>query len=294
MRLNYYKKANFGDALNPMIFKKFLPDFFDENPDHDFFGIGSILGLSMVKKARHKIIFSSGFAYGSLPDIDDSYDIICVRGPLSAKALNIDKKLAIADGALLLKEFDYPKVKKEYDFSFMPHWESENKYPWQKICAEAGIHYVSPTSDPDFIIQEILKSRCVIAEAMHFAIVADTLRVPWIPIKCYPTINEFKWQDWTASLEMEFSPFQVKELYEASVIKDFLRRKSPVKLPEMLFGLVAKSRTVYEDVFIKGKAIKGFQEAKKIVPQLSADSLLNSKVAALKDKLVYTKMKYKG
>ena len=279
--------------MNPMIFNKFLPNFFDEDPEHDFFGIGSILGLSMVKKARRKIILSSGFAYGSIPEIDASYDIICVRGPLTAKALNINKKLGIADGALLLKEFGFAQVDKEYDFSFMPHWESEKKYPWKKICAEAGINYVSPTSDPNFIIQEILKSKSVIAEAMHFAIVADTLRVPWTPVKCYPSINEFKWRDWTSSLEMEFSPFQIVGLHDPTVIEDFLRRKSPVNFPNMFYRVLAEARSGYEDIFLKSQVIKGFKKAKNRVPQLSKDSLLSEKVEALMNKVHYTERKYR-
>ncbi len=293
MRLKYYKKANFGDALNPIIFNKLLPDFFDEDSEHDFFGIGSILGLPMVKEANKKIIFSSGFAYGNVPQIDSSYDIVCVRGPLSAKALNIDKKLGIVDGALLLRELDFNKVKKEYDFSFMPHWESELRYPWKTLCEQAGIHYVSPTSDTDFVIEEILKSKCVIAEAMHYAIVADTLRVPWVPVKSYSKISDFKWQDWTASLEMAHEPITLAPLYDAKTVKGFLKRKSPVKLPESMYDLIASGRTTYEDlVFLKKKAIKGFEKAKKTQPQLSKDSLFNSKVDQLMDRLDFVRNKY--
>lgn len=293
MRLKYYKKANFGDALNPMIFNKLLPDFFDENPEQDFFGIGSIIGLPMVKKANKKIIFSSGFAYGKLPQLDSSYDIICVRGPLSAKALNIDEKLGIVDGALLLREFQYENEEKEFDFSFMPHWDSENRYPWEKLCNEAGIHYVSPTSDPDFVIQEILKSKCVIAEAMHYAIVADTLRVPWIPVKAYSSINDFKWQDWTSSLQMGYDPIALAALYAPEVIKNFLKRNSPAKLPEPVYDLVASARSGYENLLLKDRAIKGLEKAKKTAPQLSKDTIFNSKVDQLMERLAYVEKKYK-
>lgn len=293
MRLQYYKKPNFGDALNPKIFNKLLPNFFDEDPEHDFFGIGSILGLPFVTKANKKIIFSSGFAYGKLPQLDSSYDIICVRGPLSAKALNIDKKLGIVDGALLLREFQYKSVEKEYEFSFMPHWESETRYPWDKLCKEAGIHYVSPTAEPEFVIQEILKSKCVIAEAMHYAIVADTLRVPWIPVKAYPTISDFKWQDWTASLDMKHEPISLAALYSPDVIKDFLKRKSPANLPEPIYDVIASARSGYENLMLKGRAIKGIEKAKATAPQLSKDNIFNSKVDQLLEKLAFVEKKYK-
>ena len=293
MRLQYYKKPNFGDALNPMVFNKMLPNFFDDDPEHDFFGIGSIIGLPIVRRANKKIIFSSGFAYGKLPQLDSSYDIICVRGPLSAKALKIDEKLGIADGALLLREFNYESVEKEYDFSFMPHRSSEHRYPWDKLCKEAGIHFVSTAADPEFVIQEILKSKCVIAEAMHYAIVADTLRVPWIPVKAYSTINDFKWQDWTSSLNMDYDPIPLAALYSSESVKNFLKRKSPASLPEQLYDLVASARSGYEDIFLKDRAINGLKKAKETPPQLSKDTVFNSKVDQLMDRLAYVEKKYK-
>ena len=293
MRLQYYKKPNFGDALNPIVFNKMLPNFFNDDPEYDFFGIGSIIGLPIVRRANKKIIFSSGFAYGELPKLDDSYDIICVRGPLSAKALNIDKKLAIADGALLLREFQYEKVEKEYDFSFMPHRSSEHRYPWDKICKEAGIHFVSTAADPEFVIQEILKSKCVIAEAMHYAIVADTLRVPWIPVKAYSTINDFKWQDWSTSLNMDYDPIPLAPLYSPESVKNFLKRKTPATLPEPLYDLVASARSGYEKLFLKDRAINGLRKAKETPPQVSKDLIFNSRVDQLLERLAFVEKKYK-
>ena len=37
---------------------------------------------------------------------------------------------------------------------------------------------------------------------MHGAIVADALRVPWIPARLYGHFMEFKWRDWTESIEV--------------------------------------------------------------------------------------------
>jgi succinoglycan biosynthesis protein ExoV len=39
---------------------------------------------------------------------------------------------------------------------------------------------------------------------MHGAILADTLRVPWIPVITSPIINVFKWRDWTMSLGLDY------------------------------------------------------------------------------------------
>lgn len=119
MKLIYYKKhVNFGDALNPMVFNRFLPGFFDKNEDSVFIGIGSILHMKFPD-ASQKIVFSSGFAYyGEMPRIDSSYYFSCVRGPLTCSALKIDKKYSITDGAALLKRFDLPEGKKKTWFFF--------------------------------------------------------------------------------------------------------------------------------------------------------------------------------
>lgn len=291
MRLNYFKGNNFGDALNPLIFHKLLPDFFDGDPAIDFFGIGSIIGDNM-KEYKRKIIFSSGFAYGQKPTLDSTYDIVCVRGPLTAKALSIDPKLGVIDGAALLREFDFARPEKVYDFTFMPHYESEKKYPWKRICQEAGIHYVSPASDPMHVIDEILKSKTVIAEAMHYAIVADVLRVPWIPVKAYPGINEFKWNDWTKSLDMTYRPASLGSLFKEAELNKKLKEKTGNKLPGPLYKVMAKSYMGFQEAYLRGATVKGLQNVTKLTPQLSRGDLLDDKTDCLLEKLNLVKQEY--
>ena len=292
MRLNYFNKINnFGDALNPLIFNKLLPDFFDDDPSCDFFGIGSIIGDTM-KESLHKIIFSSGFAYGSLPTLDSSYEILCVRGPLTAKALKIDQALGITDGAALVREFRFQKLKKEYEFSFMPHHRSETKYPWKNVADETGINYVSPLSDPLFVIDEILKSKVVIAEAMHFAIVADVLRVPWIAVKAYPGINDFKWHDWTQSLHMSYNPASLGSLFEETSLNEKLRQKTANKLPSSFYKAMTQTYIGLQG-FLRDATVRKFRKVLKLAPLLSNENVLDEKTDRLLEKLEYVKGKYK-
>ncbi len=293
MLLNYYRDPNFGDALNPIIFPKLLPNFFDEDPTIEFSGIGSIIGLEMAKESKKRIIFSSGFAYGSLPKIDDVFDIVCVRGPLTANALGIDKSLGIIDGAALLRELKFKTPEKKFKFSFMPHWESELKYPWRKLCEAADIHYLSPTDDSFKTIDAILQSEVVIAEAMHAAIVADTLRTPWIPVKAYRGINDFKWNDWTKSVELEYKPHALRSMYEVNdfVLKVF-KDKSKNKLPSSLYAPIARTYTLFQDAFLTKSAIEQLSSIKNEKTYLSNENVLNSKVDQLLEKLEYVKSKY--
>ena len=107
MKLYYHKGANFGDAINPMIFEKILGVQFDEDEEIGIVGIGSILGhFRPTEKTKKFYVFSSGFAggdastYGTPPEIKLPYEVICVRGKSTAKALGIDERYAVADGAL--------------------------------------------------------------------------------------------------------------------------------------------------------------------------------------------------
>jgi hypothetical protein len=60
---------------------------------------------------------------------------------------------------------------------------------------------------------------------MHGAIIADTFRVPWVPISTRPSINTFKWLDWSESMGLEYRPtnlywrrFSVDEAAKNSVL----------------------------------------------------------------------------
>jgi succinoglycan biosynthesis protein ExoV len=166
----FYIKDNFGDALNPIIFNHFLPNFFDNNSEELVLGIGSILGFPM-EEARRKIVFSSGFGagqpsvYGSVPSIDQSFEVVCVRGPLTAKILGLPTETAVTDGAALLRFFDFPTLNKRYQVSFMPHISSEAIYDWETICKKVGFHYISPRQLPMEVIMQIRQSELLIAEA---------------------------------------------------------------------------------------------------------------------------------
>ncbi|HEY3405721.1 MAG TPA: polysaccharide pyruvyl transferase family protein [Ohtaekwangia sp.] len=293
MRLNYFRDHNFGDTLNPIIFNKLLPGFFDDDPSVDFFGIGSIIGFDMVKRAKRKVIFSSGFAYGNLPTPDESYDFICVRGPNTAEVLNLDKKLVVTDGAALLRELKFPSRPKKYKFSFMPHWESERKYPyWKQLCEAADIHYISPIDSTMKIMDELLETEVMIAEAMHAAIVADTLRIPWIPVKAYQGINNFKWNDWAWSLGMEYKPVPLRSMYKVNEFVLGIIKERAQSAPLFARKIIAHAYVQYQNIFLQTSTIQQLKELKTQKQYLSADTIFNSKVDQLLDKLQEVKNKY--
>ena len=113
--------------------------------------------------------------------------------------------MIITDGAALLRTFDFPYSEKCYDVSFVPHhWSHRPK--WKNFCKKIGLNYIDPSDSVDSVMSEIRKSKLVIAESMHGAIVADIFRVPWIPVRLHQHILDFKWRDWCSSLKLEYNP----------------------------------------------------------------------------------------
>ncbi|MDJ1502009.1 polysaccharide pyruvyl transferase family protein [Xanthocytophaga agilis] len=297
MKLCYFDdNVNFGDALNATIFPTLLADFFDEDPSVSFFGIGSLFGLPLLENssAVRKIIFSTGYGkYGVKPRLDSSYEIMCVRGPLTAEYLGLDKSMAVADGALLLSHFSFPSYKKTYAFSYMPHWESETRFDWAGLCEQAGYHYISPMWHKDRILEEILKSEVIITEAMHGAIVADTLRVPWIPVKGYKNISEFKWQDWTQSIQTTYNPVQMPPLYsEVKEAEKIIQVKTKGMLGDMATQYLAKAFVSYQKNFKWKETLKQFADIKNTKPSLSQNGVVTSLADELRDRLEKVKSKY--
>ena len=221
MKLYYCKypngRKNFGDALNPWLWSKLLPGVLDDNPSSAFVGIGTLINDALPRrtpKAKLRAIFSSGVGYEqSLPIVDDSYKIYCLRGPISAKKLGVNADLAITDGALLIRKLiNINPIPKKYKFSYMPLYKFAGT-AWEKVCEALDFGYISPEGEIDDILMRIRQTDVLISEAMHGAIVADALRVPWISVKTHPSILAIKWQDFCASMQLTHKFYSLSRLH---------------------------------------------------------------------------------
>lgn len=72
---------------------------------------------------------------------------------------------------------------------------------------------ISPQIERDLFIDEINRSEKVITSAMHGAIVADALRVPWAPIITSNEILAFKWHNFSNLLNLQYKPFQITTIW---------------------------------------------------------------------------------
>jgi succinoglycan biosynthesis protein ExoV len=224
MKLYYYDRhANFGDGMNSWLWPRLLPGSFDADDGISFSGIGTIIGPSMPPSKRW-IVFTSGVGYGGVPAGfgGDGWSIVAVRGPLSAAALGLEARAAVTDGAILLAtlpEYAALAEEKRDGILFIPHHQTDGDADWQEVCRRAGVEYLPARLDSREVIGRIRGARLVLAEAMHAAIVADTMRVPFVPISGSPQVNSFKWLDWSRSLHLPYEPVVLPPANVASALR---------------------------------------------------------------------------
>jgi succinoglycan biosynthesis protein ExoV len=241
-QLHYYSgpKPNFGDDLNAILWPRLIPEVLAQVPDTLFIGVGTILNHDIPSRLP-KVVFGSGAGYRRPPKLDASWDIYCVRGPLTAHTLKLPPRFAITDPAVLLNQFYTQPVARRHRVSFMPHHHSQTIGDWRPLCQQLGIHYIDPSAPTEDIIADIRGSGMLIAEAMHGAIVADAFRVPWVPVACYDHILRFKWQDWCQSLGMSYQPERLPAIANIPPQASWCKRlRSELKRPFVKCNLLPR------------------------------------------------------
>lgn len=283
MKLYYFKdpKKNFGDDLNPWLWHRLVPHLHDDDSSQLFVGIGTLIN-HRVPAQPIKHVFGSGVGYGDVPALDDKWKFHVLRGYESARLLNADHASVITDGAVLLNAVDLPRAPStDKAVGFIPHCLSNRYYGWGRVAEALGMHFIDVRWDVERVLVEMTRCRTLVCEAMHGAIVADTLRIPWIPVSCYDYISAFKWRDWLSTVSLPYDPVHVTSLYDIERDDDWRSRaKNSVKR-----GL--QSVGVWSDGWTPPPAAKTGQrefdralgelsEAMKREPMLSADSVLDT------------------
>lgn len=301
MKLTYHEGRNFGDALNPLIFDTLFPGLFDDDERTLFIGIGSIMGLKKGgPRTERRIYFSSGFAagapgtYGTAPKLGAGDDVICVRGPLTAQALGLPPEKAIADGAILVRRlFDLRPTATTTPIAYMPHVGSFGFYKdWQGLLAEVGIAVIDPADEPMAVMRRIQGTGVLLAEAMHGAIIADAIGVPWVPVVCYDTINAFKWRDFTTSMGLAYEPRRVPALFDKAFVTTMVRSRLQRMGLGFAQGPAALMYTTYQDRVVRRRALKAFEELKQARTFLSDRDLLERRIDALLERAEHVRRTY--
>lgn len=211
--------TNFGDELNTMLWPQLLgPSFFDDDDRVAFLGIGSLLGWPKDGDAtrRHRLVVGTGAAFADAAvrePVAPNWRVYCVRGPLTARAYELDPSLAVTDPAILVAR-SHRRADPSVDVGFMPHLHTAIRWsdPLSSACADIGVRYIDPRHDVDAVLGSVASVSLMVTEAMHGAIVADALRIPWVPVYGTGRPHVFKWTDWCTSMGVEFRPRRVVDL----------------------------------------------------------------------------------
>ena len=289
MLLHYYKTLpNFGDALNPWLWPQLLPGRFSPpaadgagDPDTLFLGIGTILQRSVPAAGRY-IVFGSGAGYGDLPSLDSRWEFHAVRGPFTAAALGLPAELAVTDAAYLLALVDLPSPQDGRAIGFMPHWRSLRRIPWHSICDLAGLRFINPLARVESVLGDIRGCDCVITEAMHGAIVADLLRVPWVPVRLGEHFLDFKWRDWLSAMETECTaiPLQAMDPWTEHRESDGVRTRAARRAFNIVGYYARSAPLTFQLRQLRRRIERGLH-----TPSLSADRVFRERLSTLERRL---------
>jgi succinoglycan biosynthesis protein ExoV len=276
MKLKYFKghQPNFGDELNEYMWPKILPAGFLDNDDSELFvGIGSILEGGKYPDAAKKHVFGSGYAgYGIPPVLDANWNIVFVRGPRTAARLGLAPELAIADSAILLRAFYKPTTERDIPVAFMPHYQSLDWGLWGKVCEIAGIRLIDPRDSVESILDRLSRTRLLVTEAMHGAIVADALRTPWISAKPIWSAHHDKWLDWAEALSIDL---RQEELQPTTVLEAWIKRTDRGAMSGKVGKLSRSPLMKPVNALLTHRAAGVLKEIAKREPQLSPDTAMN-------------------
>jgi succinoglycan biosynthesis protein ExoV len=198
--------GNFGDTLNTMVWDRLFPDLTRLKGEVLVYGIGTLLD-GRHDRSKKKIVLGSGIgeAHAALPD--PNWDFRWVRGPLSAHEFGLSNELALGDPAVL-----WPALQAgcggtpEGPIGLIPHYRTWDSYDWEQVAADAGMFVINPRQSPDDVVAQLRTCSRVMAESLHGAICADAMAIPWAPCILAHRFNEFKWRDWLATVNRDFTP----------------------------------------------------------------------------------------
>jgi len=249
VKLFYFRHVsgvpNFGDELNPWIWMRLLPDAFNDDDRTQFVGIGTVLN-DRLPVAPRTVVFGAGVGYYGSPCRDDTWSVYCVRGPLSARVLGLPAEAAVTDPAALIRRVCPRRSSSGASGrAFMPHWKSDPD-EWRGACEETGLALIDPRWPPDRVLDALQQTDLLITEAMHGAIVADALRIPWIPVRTREAINSFKWEDWCRSVALTYQPHHLPAVWAATpgagLVQRMRRRAKLTIVTRALVNLVKRTR----------------------------------------------------
>jgi succinoglycan biosynthesis protein ExoV len=240
------RAVNFGDALNHWLWPHLWPTVEVDTSGGTLVAIGTVVNSALPQRLPPGPvwIFGAGVGYERpLRSLPPHWHIYALRGPLSARRLGVSPDLAVTDAAVLLRRCQPRVTAMGEGVAVTPHihhavWAGDF---WQRACTLAGMTYIDPRDSIEAVTTAIRGSRLLLAEAMHGAIAADALGIPWVPLTTSPRMLRFKWQDWCASVQVPYQPWSLPPLatyrpYGRGVRSGWVAAQHWGRIPKSLWG----------------------------------------------------------
>jgi succinoglycan biosynthesis protein ExoV len=135
-----------------------------------------------------------------------------VRGPKTARVLRLRYEKVVTDPAIMVADCLKRREPEHRDIevAFMPRWRvALADKSLRKRMRDVGVTLIDPTDPVEEVLARMCRAKLLVTEALHGAVVADALRIPWIPV-----LGErghlFKWLDWTASMGLQYDPVDLE------------------------------------------------------------------------------------
>ncbi len=194
---------NFGDELGAIILKKLGYKVqrvaFTKA---DVLLTGTMLDPAESKNPTATVV---GTGSGHTHDAVHSFNVLAVRGALTAKALGIDAPMG--DLGLLASRI-WHKEPARYNVGVVRHYVDHDEYPFADIVIDA-------TEPAEEVIKKISSCRVILSSSLHGIIIADSYGIPNMRIARDDVITgDWKWMDHKTALIKPISDIQ-DELLEA-------------------------------------------------------------------------------
>jgi hypothetical protein len=213
------KLPNFGDALTPLLLKRFADI---ENIERDTISRSLIASCGSI--LEHIPPEWDGYIVGSGKLIENSRlsgfgttaKILAFRGPLTARGFR--GSFAIGDPGILANELVGPQ-EKQWDLGVVPHWQdNELGNRFKKIIPDKfSVKIINPLDSPLKVISEIGSCRRIVTSSLHGLIVADSFGgIPRRVEVCKKMEHDgglFKFRDYSESIK---TPLVIGKMVEPS------------------------------------------------------------------------------
>lgn len=181
---------NFGDELGAIILRHYGYKVKRVSfAKADYLLTGTLLDPAENKNPNATIIGSgSGYTH----DAKHSFNVLAVRGKLTALALNTPN-VALGDLGLLASRI-WTKEPARYNIGVVRHYVDDNEYPFADIVIDAS----EPAEE---VIKKISSCRVIMSSSLHGIIVADSYGIPNMRIARDDVITgDWKWLDHKSAL----------------------------------------------------------------------------------------------